>query len=187
MKEQLHRLEKKLEAQAEAQKETQREVSTVVKTKGTGMAAGPIAGATAKDPNASLWPNAFYYKNVSITPGGFFEFAPFYRDHCMGADIATPFSLIPYPNNPTSHQGESRFSSRRSRFILQTDADLDDITHARMYLATDFLSDPQTGTLTQSQSWALRWRELYLKVDRQDFGADYATHFSAVRCTRWRA
>ena len=178
LKEQLRRLEKKLDAQAEAQKETQREVSTVVKTKGTGMAAGPIAGATAKDPNASLWPNAFYFKNVSITPGGFFEFAPFYRDHGMGADLATPFSLIPYPNNPASHQGETRFSSRRSRFILQTDADLDDITHARMYLATDFLSDPQTGTLTQSQSWALRWRELYSKLDRQDFGADYASHFS---------
>ena len=47
-----------------------------------------------------------------------------------------------------------------------------------MYLATDFLSDPQTGTLTQSQSWALRWRELYFKLDRQDFGADYASHFS---------
>ena len=179
LKEQLRRLEKKLDAQAEAQKETQREVSTVVKTKGTGMAAGPIAGATAKDPNASLWPNAFYFKNVSITPGGFFEFAPFYRDHGMGSDIATPFSLIPYPNNPGAHTPEFRFSSRRSRFILQTDADLDDITHARMYLATDFLSGPQTATLTQSDSWALRWRELYTKIDRQDFGADYASHFSA--------
>ena len=35
-----------------------------------------------------------------------------------------------------------------------------------MYLATDFLSDAQTGTLTQSDSWNLRWRELYFKVDR---------------------
>ena len=126
-----------------------------------------------------LWPSAFYFKNVTITPGGFFEFAPFYRDHYIGADLATPFSAIPFPNNPTAHEGETRFSSRRSRFILQTDADLDDITHARMYLATDFLSDAQTGTFTQSDSWNLRWRELYLKLDRQDFGADYATHFSA--------
>jgi len=179
LKEQLRRLEKKLDAQAAAQKETQREVSTVVKSKGTGMAVGvPAALPATKDPNAPWWPNAFYYKNVTITPGGFFEFAPFYRDHGIGADIATPFALIPYPNNPVAHAPEFRFSSRRSRFILQTDADLDDITHARMYLATDFLSDPQTGTLTQSSSWALRWRELYFKLDRQDFGADYASHFS---------
>ena len=43
-----------------------------------------------------------------------------------------------------------------------------------MYLATDFLSDAQTGTLTQSDSWNLRWRELYLKLDRSDFGAHFA-------------
>jgi hypothetical protein len=179
LKEQLRRLEKKLDAQAEAQKETQREVSTVVKSKGTGMAVGvPAALPVMKDPNAPLWPSALYYKNVAITPGGFFEFVGLHRDHYIGADVATPFGLIPFPNNPTAHQDEYRFSSRRSRFIVQTDADLDDITHARMYLATDFLSDPQTGNFSQSDSWALRWRELYFKLDRQDFGADYASHFS---------
>ena len=178
LKEQLRKLEKKLDAQAAVQKETQREVSTVVKTRAAGGMAAGAGLPVMKDPNAPLWPSAFYFKNVAITPGGFFEFVPFYRDHYIGADLATPFSLIPFPNNPTSHQGETRFSSRRSRFTLQTDADLDDITHARMYLATDFLSDPQTGTLTQSQSFALRWRELYLKLDRQDFGADYASHFA---------
>ncbi len=182
LKEQLRRLEKKLEAQSEAQKETQREVATVAKAKAAGgQATHPLFGPIYKGEapaDGALWPSAFYFKNVSITPGGFFEFAPFYRDHGMGSDIATPFSLIPYPNNPTEHTPEFRFSSRRSRFILQTDADLDDITHARMYLATDFLSGPQTATLTQSDSWALRWRELYFKLDRQDFGADYASHFS---------
>ena len=70
----------------------------------------------------------------------------------------------------TSHTDETRFTARRSRFILGTDADLDNVTHAKMYLATDFLSDAQTGTLTQSNSWNLRWRELYVKLDRSDFG-----------------
>ena len=74
---------------------------------------------------------------------------------------------------------ETRFTARRSRFILSTDADLDNVTHAKMYLATDFLSDAQTGTLTQSDSWNLRWRELYLKVDRSDFGAAFTPR---VRC-----
>ena len=173
LKEQLRKLEKKLDAQAEAQK------ATAAKVNGIGMAAGASAALPVmKDPNTPLWPGALYYKAVTITPGGFFEFVTLHRDHYLGADLATPFGLIPYTNTPTSHQDETRFSSRRSRFILQTDADLDDITHARMYLATDFLSDPQTGTFTQSQSWVLRWRELYFKLDRQDFGADYASHFS---------
>jgi hypothetical protein len=183
LKEQLRKLERKLDAQAQAQKETQREVSTVVKTKAAAGPAtqpffGPVYKGEAPADGGPLWPSAFYFKNVTITPGGFFEFAPIYRDHYIGADLATPFGVIPYANNPTSHEGETRFSSRRSRFILQTDADLDQITHARMYLATDFLSDAQTGTFTQSDSWNLRWRELYLKLDRQDFGADWATHFA---------
>ena len=116
------------------------------------------------------WPSAFYYKAVTITPGGFFEFATLHRDHYIGADLATPFGNIPYANNDASHTDETRFTARRSRFILGTDADLDNVTHVKMYLATDFLSDAQTGTLTQSDSWNLRWRELYMKLDRSDFG-----------------
>jgi hypothetical protein len=176
LKEQLRRLEKKLEAQAQAQKETQREVATVAQAKGVPAGPGNLLPNTKDD--GSWWPNTLRYKAVTITPGGFFELVGLHRDHYIGADVATPFALIPYSNSPTAHQDETRFSARRSRFILQTDADLDDITHARMYLATDFLSDPQTGTFTQSQSWVLRWRELYTKIDRQDFGADYASHFS---------
>ena len=110
---------------------------------------------------------------MKITPGGFFEFATLHRDRNMDSDLATPFGNIPYANAVTSHQDETRFTARRSRFILSTDADLDNVTHAKMYLATDFLSDAQTGTLTQSDSWNLRWRELYFKVDRSDIGAAF--------------
>ncbi len=175
LKEQLKRLEHRLEAQSQDQKQTKREVERV--SHATQEPVGPRqAGIISKD--GSVLPAGFWWKDVKITPGGFFEFTALHRDHFMGADIATPFANIPYANSPQSHEDETRFGARRSRFILQTDADLDSITHARMYLATDFLSAAQTATFSQSDSWNLRWRELYFKVDRADFGSDYSTHFA---------
>jgi hypothetical protein len=162
LKEQLRRVERRLDAQSQSPKQTQRAVERVAEAK----------SKVAKGPDEEPPPPTFFvFKNVKITPGGFFEFATIHRDHYIGADLATPFGNIPYPNNPTAHTDETRFTARRSRFILGTDADLDSVTHVKMYLATDFLSDAQTGTLTQSDSWNLRWRELYLKLDRSDLGS----------------
>jgi hypothetical protein len=175
LKAQLRRLEQKLEAQTENQKKTEQEVQRVAKAKAK-------AGSEAPDPSKDgdyIWPAMFHYKAVTITPGGFFEFATIHRDHFIGADLATPFGQIPYPNNPSSHSDETRFTPRRSRFILQTDADLDAATHAKMYLAADFLSAAQTATLTQSDSFNFRFRELYLKLDKNFFGPDFVTHVSA--------
>ncbi len=171
LKEQLKRLEKRLESQAQNQRQTERKVERVehATVEVAPPAPGAPGGFVSKD--GVPWPSAFYYKAVTITPGGFFEFTTLHRDHFIGADIATPFGIIPYANTDTSHTDETRFGARRSRFILSTDADLDPVTHVKMYLATDFLSDAQTGTLTQSDSWNLRSRELYLKLDRSDFGA----------------
>ena len=137
-------------------------------------AGGPQPVGVSKDGDAP-WPSAFYFKAVKITPGGFFEFAALHRDRFIGADLATPFGQIPYMNNPTSHSDETRFTPRRSRFTFQTDADLDQDTHVREYFAADFLSAAQTATLTQSNSFNFRFRELYMKLDRSDYGL----HFSA--------
>ena len=161
LKEQLKRLEKRLESQAQSQRQTERKVERVEHaTVEAPPAPAAPGGFVSKD--GVPWPSAFYYKAVTITPGGFFEFATLHRDHYMGADLATPFGNIPYANNDAAHTDETRFTARRSRFILGTDADLDPVTHVKMYLATDFLSDAQTGTLTQSDSWNLRCaRALY--------------------------
>ncbi|MGC1859645.1 MAG: hypothetical protein WA733_00590 [Methylocystis sp.] len=173
LKEQLKRLEQRLESQAQSQRQTERKVERVEHaTVEAPHAPGAPGGFLSKD--GVPWPSAFYYKAVTITPGGFFEFATLHRDHYIGADLATPFGNIPYANTDTAHTDETRFTARRSRFILGTDADLDPVTHVKMYLATDFLSDAQTGTLTQSDSWNLRWRELYMKLDRSDFGLHLA-------------
>ncbi|QGM47096.1 hypothetical protein [Methylocystis heyeri] len=168
LKAQLRHLEQKLEAQAQAQKKTQQEVEHVAHAKGQ---AGVISDVHPIGSNGDApWPAKFYYKAVTITPGGFFEFATVNRDHYIGADIATPFQNIPYPASGASKNGETRFSPRRSRFTLKTDADLDEVTHATMYLATDFLGAGQTANLNQSDSFNFRFRELYTQVDRKDLG-----------------
>lgn len=174
LKDQLRRLEHRLEAQAQNQRQTDRKVERVERGGVVAAAGGPQPVGVSKDGDAP-WPSAFYFKAVKITPGGFFEFAALHRDRFIGADLATPFGQIPYMNNPTSHSDETRFTPRRSRFTLQTDADLDQDTHVREYFAADFLSAAQTATLTQSDSFNFRFRELYMKLDRSDYGL----HFSA--------
>jgi hypothetical protein len=169
LKEQLRRLEHRLDEQAQNQRQTERKVERVEKAKaGTVEAGGPMAVGVYKD--GAPWPSHFYYKAVTITPGGFFEFGALHRSRFMGADIATPFQNIPFSNSAASHGDEFRFTARRSRFTLQTDGDLDPVTHAKMYLAADFLSAAQTANLNQSDSFNFRFRELYTQVDRSDLG-----------------
>jgi hypothetical protein len=177
LKEQLKRLEKRLESQAQSQRQTERKVERVEQaTVEAGPPGGPVR-LVSKD--GVPWPSAFYYKAVTITPGGFFEFAGVERSRFMGADIATPFQNIPYGNNLASYGNEYRFSARRSRFTMQTDADLDPVTHVKMYLATDFLGAGQTANLNQSDSFNFRFRELYMQIDRSEFAGLGGVHLMA--------
>ncbi len=95
LKEQLKRLEKRLESQAQNQRQTERKVERVehATVEVAPPAPGAPGGFVSKD--GVPWPSAFYYKAVTITPGGFFEFTTLHRDHYIGADIATPFGNIP--------------------------------------------------------------------------------------------
>ncbi len=40
----------------------------------------------------------FYFKGITITPGGFLELAGIYRAHNTATDIASNFNALPYPN-----------------------------------------------------------------------------------------
>ncbi len=170
LKAQLRRLEQKMEVQAQSQKKTQQQVERVATSTGKTGTGKPGDHVAVGTDDGAPWPSRFYFKAVSIRPDGFFEFGGIYRDRYIGADIATPFQNIPYNNSSASHGGETRFTARRSRFILQTDADFDENTHVKEYLATDFLGAGQTANLNQSDSFNFRFRELYGQVDRKDFG-----------------
>jgi len=118
-----------------------------------------------------IGPSSLFVNGVSITPGGFFELASVTRSHFMGADIATPFSNIPYANIPSSHTGEFHLSARRSRAALLVRGDVDTATHLAGYGEFDWLSAAQTANLNQTDSFNLRIRHLYMTVDNDEFGA----------------
>jgi hypothetical protein len=146
---------------------------------GLGVAGAPpsyetagLAGEQAKlEGIPYIGPSSLFVNNVSITPGGFFELASVWRSHFIGADIATPFSNIPFANVPSSHVGEFRFSARRSRAALLVRGDVTPTMHLSGYGEFDWLGAAQTANENQSDSFNLRIRHLYLTVDDDEWGA----------------
>ncbi len=120
----------------------------------------------------ALGPSTFWFKGVTITPGGFLALESVTRSAFLGADIGSPgYSNIPFANVPSSHSGEFRFSARQSRLSLLTQGDVDPVTHLAGYVETDFLGAAQTANFNESNSYNLRVRHLYLTADSDFFGA----------------
>src|SRR5208282_6813482 len=94
LKEQLKRLEHRLESQAQSQRQTERKVERVEKAEADNARPGPGGLLHVVSKDGAPWPSAFYYKAVTITPGGFFEFGALHRSRFIGADLATPFQNI---------------------------------------------------------------------------------------------
>lgn len=113
----------------------------------------------------------FYFKGITIQPGGFLELAGIYRDHFQGNDISSSFS-IPFANNRASHTAEGRFTARQSRlsFLAQGNPNKDVLLS--MYGEFDFQGGAQTANSNQSNSYNPRIRNLYATIDwnRGDYG-----------------
>ena len=115
------------------------------------------------------WPTAFYYKAVTITPGGFFEFAALHRDHYIGADIATPFGKIPFLRTtnvaramkPASPPAAAASSCRPTRISTK-------VTHVKNIWRPTSCRRRKPQLSTQSDSFNFRFRELYVQVDRSE-------------------
>jgi len=107
----------------------------------------------------------FYYKGVTITPGGFIELAGIYRQHFQGNDIATSFAAIPFPNNRPSHVEEFRFSAHQSRVSLLTEGVVNDRIKLAAYAELDFQGGAQTANSNESNSFNPRLRHLYATAD----------------------
>jgi hypothetical protein len=162
LKAKLHQLEHRLDAQAQEQKRE--------KVKAAAAAHAQPGGLIVKGDNDRLWPDKFYYKGITITPGGFFAAESVYRTRWMGADVNTPFQNIPFGNNIASHTDEFRFSARQSRFSLLVQGDVNPATHLTGYVETDFLGAAQTANSNESNSYNLRMRHLFLNADWDTFG-----------------
>ena len=131
-----------------------------------------IAGAIDKEHHN----DKFYFKGITIQPGGFLELAGIYRDHFQGNDISSSFS-IPFANNRASHTAEGRFTARQSRLSFLAQGNPNKNVLLSMYGEFDFQGGAQTANSNQSNSYNPRIRNLYATVD-WDRG-DYGIHFLA--------
>ena len=110
-------------------------------------------------------PDKFFFKGISITPGGFLELAGIYRQHDTANDIASNFNAIPFPITRTGHTQESRFSARQSRLSFLAEGDASSKVHLGMYGEFDFQGAAQTANSNESNSYNPRIRNLYATVD----------------------
>jgi hypothetical protein len=116
-------LRSKVDSQASAQAATQQQIEATqsqVQAVQTQVAAAPAMSADqvnsqiAKAIDKEHHNDKFFFKGITLTPGGFLELAGIYRQHYQGNDLASSFS-IPFPNNHQAHVSEGRFSARQSR------------------------------------------------------------------------
>ncbi len=115
-------------------------------------------------------PDAFYFKGLKITPGGFFAMETVYRDHWLGADVNTPFGGIPFGGSAFEHTPETRFSARQSRLSMLVQGNIDPQTHVQGYVETDFLGAGETANSNESNSYNLRIRQMYSNIDWDNWG-----------------
>ena len=120
----------------------------------------------------------FYFKGITVTPGGFLELAGIYRSHQMASDIATPFQNIPFANSRIGQTQEARFSARQSRLSFLAQGDVSKAVKLSMYGEFDFQSAAQTANSNESNSYNPRIRHIYGNVD-YDNGSGGGIHFLA--------
>jgi hypothetical protein len=125
-----------------------------------------VATATAQadaSKNSEDGPASIRYKGITITPGGFVEAATASRSHATGDDINTQFTGIPYPNSALSKLSENVFSARQSRLSLLLESNIGS-AKVTGYVETDFLGTGVTSNNRQSNSYVLRYRQLWARA-----------------------
>ena len=107
----------------------------------------------------------FYFKGITLTPGGFLEAAGIYRSRFQGDDIASSFN-VPFPGQShASHASEGRFSARQSRISLLAQGKVNSNVLLSAYGELDFQGGAQTSNLNQSNSYVPRIRNMYGTID----------------------
>ena len=147
----------------------------------TQVAAIPSTVTVAVDKAADKARHAdrFYYKGITITPGGFLELAGIYRAHNTGTDIASNFNALPYPNSRPGYQNEGRFTARQSRLSFLAQGDATKTTHLAFYGEFDFQGAAQTANSNESNSYNPRIRNLYGTADYDGVDGGPGFHFLA--------
>jgi hypothetical protein len=108
-------------------------------------------------------PVAIRYKGVSITPGGFLAAETVYRTRATSADIATPFTAIPFEAANLAHVSENNFTGRQSRLSMLVQGKLASATLSG-YVEADFLGAGTTSNNRQTDSYVFRQRQLFAQA-----------------------
>jgi hypothetical protein len=132
------------------------------------VAAAPVGaklqgeGSEQKEPKSPLF---FRIGSAEFSPGGFLDFAAYYRTTNDGAGIATGFGAIPYNNQlPQGRLSETHFSAQYSRLSLKVDAPLPKSTKLTAYVESDFLGFQPANAYITANSDSLRLRVYWADV-----------------------
>ena len=128
-------------------------------------------------------PMAIHYKGITITPGGFLAAETVYRNRGMGADINTQLNGVNMPGAGQNRVSEFFGSGRQSRITMLAEGKLSDMTLRGWYEA-DFLSAAVTSNNNQSNSYALRQRQLYGQLAYHDWTVTGGQMWSLITETK---
>jgi len=109
-------------------------------------------------------PSSVHYKGITITPVAFFAAEGVWRQHSVNSDINTPFNSIPLPSASEGHVSELNFTGRQSRLGALFEADEDKFKLSG-YAEMDFLGTGTSSNNNQSNSYVLRQRQIWGKVE----------------------
>ncbi|MFY9680331.1 MAG: hypothetical protein WA416_08350 [Candidatus Sulfotelmatobacter sp.] len=105
-------------------------------------------------------PVALHYKGITITPGGFLAAETVRRSRALGSDINTPFNALTMPGASQSSVSEFFGSGRQSRITMLAQGQAANFKLSGYYEA-DFLSAAVTSNNNESNSYALRQRQVW--------------------------
>ncbi len=132
----------------------------------------PLAAKSQGDSGQEPAPLSLKIGSARFTPGGFFDFAGFFRTTDVGSGIATAFGSIPFNNQlPEGALTETRFSSQYSRISLKVDADLTKSTSITGYVESDFLGYQPPNAYVTANSDSLRLRLFFAEVKHEKWEA----------------
>jgi hypothetical protein len=167
----INRMERLLEQQQEQIKALKSEMAQAKKKAvATDDPQGAYAADVAVRPTKSPLVKAPPPPGVKMTWGGFLAAETVFRQRNTVSDIATPFTLIPYPFSPQYSEHEFHGTARQSRISLLVEGTIDPAQKLAGYYEMDFLGVGITSNYNQTNSWAPRLRHGYLTYDNSDWG-----------------
>jgi hypothetical protein len=113
--------------------------------------------------NSEDGPPAIRFKGITLAPTGFIAAETVTRSRATSADVATPFTTIPFAAADLAHVPETNFSSRATRIGLLAQTKVGPATVSG-YVEGDFLGAGTTSNNRQTNSYMYRQRQLYAQA-----------------------